>query len=181
MKSKEDKLEKICAEVADLKSYSGGGSVMAISGALATSLIVKVAGFSLKDKAISQEVGQILVQARQLLTDFYKLAEADSVAFQAWSVDKENGVLVETLVKVPLATARNSLSLLKMASFLVERGNQNLLADSRVVLELATACFYGGLEIVRTNIKLIKNPEFESKLREEIDQLLDEAEKLIKP
>lgn len=154
-----------------------------MSGSLAAALVAKVSEFTLGKKdcySVRNEINQILENSSGWQEEFLQLAEEDCQAFEKFSQGAKDDTTVKKLIRIPMSTARLALKALKAASFLAENGNQNLVTDSRCAIELATAGFYGALELVRVNLTLIKNKDFEEKLRKEIDQLLDQAEAIIR-
>jgi len=176
-------LSEICRRIASADVSPGGGTVSAISGALAAGLVVKVALFT-KDKKsyqpIKNQIEELEKEAKKLINNFLDLADQDYLVYEEFSRNRDDEKKIEKAISVPLEIARGAADVFKMASFLAKKGNRNLVSDSRCALELATAAFYGALEMVRVNLTLVKRSHFEAKTRKEIDQLLDRVEDLIK-
>jgi formiminotetrahydrofolate cyclodeaminase len=154
----------------------GGGAASALAGALAAGLVIKVSLFTLKKKkslALAENFKKIRQKALGLKRCLFKLADEDSRAFKAFLANKEDQKVLAGIVETPLQVAKSALKVFKLASFLAEKGSQEMVADSRVGMELATASFYGALEVVRGNLFLIKEAKFGKKVREEIETLLN--------
>ncbi|MFC1790532.1 cyclodeaminase/cyclohydrolase family protein [Patescibacteria group bacterium] len=168
-------LLQIDQSISGKKSSLGGGSVAALSGFLAVSLVQKVLMFSLGKKRLKNFEKDFLAWQRELeklAAQFLQLAKADGLAYQRYMKDKDNLARKKKLILVPLEIAQNGGRVLKVAKDLEEKGNQNLKSDSRVAQKLAAASVYGALEIVRGNLPLVVGGGFEAKIRQEIETLL---------
>lgn len=184
MKIGQQSFSQLCSEISQKTPTPGGGSAAAMAGSLAVALIAKVSEFTLGKKdyqSVERQIEEILKNSPRWQEEFFNLAEKDCQAFEKFSQGAKDQKMIQELILIPLSIARLALKALKTASFLSEKGNQNLVADSRCATELATASFYGALELVRVNLPLVKDEEFEDKVRKEIDQLLDTGQKEVKP
>ncbi len=181
MTIKEEKIRDFLDDLASKKPTPGGGATAALAGAMAASLVSMVAKLSVeKDK----EFKEIEEKAEKLREELLSLADEDCQAFErvmkAYRTDKrEPGRLrkiqkaLEEAAQVPLETAQQSVEVVKMASFCVQEGNQNVVSDARVAIELATAGVYGALENVRINLESIKDSKFCEVMKEKIDEILE--------
>jgi len=185
MKISQQSFEKICKAIASKKPAPGGGAASAISGALAASLVAKVAIFT-RDKKdyrqVKKRVKKIHQDAQKLLLLFQDLATQDQLAFKEFNLKKKDKKEIEKVIRIPLAVAQNARKVLEMASFLSQKGSFEMVADARCALELGTACFYAALETIRVNLPLLeKGSSLEIEIREEIEQLLDQTQPLLAP
>jgi formiminotetrahydrofolate cyclodeaminase len=177
MKISQWSFTKICSQTAGENLVPGGGAVSALSGALAASLTARVAGLSLgkdKSQSIKKKLEEIKKDSRLLAEEFLVLASRDCRAYKAFCQQKKDPKAIEKIIKIPLEIARKALKVFESALSLAEKGNQKLAADARCALEMATASFYGALEIVRFNLGLVKDSDRENEIRDEIEKLLVE-------
>ncbi|MBN1263717.1 MAG: cyclodeaminase/cyclohydrolase family protein [Candidatus Pacebacteria bacterium] len=175
---------EICRLVGQKQSGLGGGSVIALSGALASSLGIKILNFSLKGENNSDKVLKLeswLERAEKTTADFLELAAEDGIAYARYLQDKQVFENKQAIISVPLVMAEKANNLMTLAGFLIKEGKQSFISDSRGMLELATACFYGALETVRINLPLIKGKAWENQIREKIENLLDSVKDLVAP
>ena len=107
------------------------------------------------------------------------LADEDALAYKQVIKTKGEQKAVMQAAEVPLQTARKSLSILKMAYYLAKHGNQNLVSDAHVAVELAQAAIFGALENVRVNLPTIKNEKERQRLKNEIDAVVDKVKELV--
>ena len=178
MKASQSSFEKICLEIQEQTS-SGGGFASGLTGALAVSLLAKVMGKTSKKKSAKNQ--KIFKQLSGLLASFQKLAEEDKKAFAQFLKDSQNIGKIEKIIKIPLEMAQKSLLILELSSSLIKKGNQKMVADSHCALELGTAVFYGSMELVRANLPLLGKSQTEEEIRDEMEELLNQAEAIIKP
>jgi len=183
---KNQTIEKFLEELSSKAPTPGGGAVAAVVGAMAAALVEMVASLSLsKDK--EEKFREIGKKADKLRKELLSMADEDCQVFEkvmkAYRLPKEsnkqqetrNKEIQETLKKAaetPLKTARKSVAVLKMASFCVQKGNQNAVSDARVGIELATAAVYSALENVRINLESIKDEKFCQKMKSEMEKIL---------
>ena len=183
MKLAEKKIRVFLDELAGKKAAPGGGSAAALAGAMAASLVVMVAEFTIgkeKYKDINEEMEKVRNEGMNLKDELLELVDEDTRAYL--EVMKTKGGQAATLkaAEVPLSTAQKSLSVLKMAVWASEIGNQNLRSDAFCAIELATAAIYGALENVRVNLPYLKNQKVVNSLKDEIEEILTGANQFVK-
>jgi len=142
-------------ELASRKPVPGGGSVAALSGALAAGLVSMAAEYSAD--------GDMADKSRRFAGVLTGLIEKDAEAFSS-------GDLKEA-TEVPLQTARYAFEVLKLAEALIEKCNPRLVTDVGVAAKMAESAVEGALLNVRVNLVSVEDEEY----REEI---LEAARKL---
>jgi formiminotetrahydrofolate cyclodeaminase len=183
MDIKKSTIQDFLAELASKKPVPGGGSASALSGAMAASLVVMVAQFTIGKEKYQQheaEIKKIKTKALKLKEQLLDQADSDAEAYQKVMVTKGGQEAVLEAAEVPLATAEKSLEILKMAAFVSENGNQNLRSDAFVAMELAQAAIYGALENVRVNLPDLNDEKVVRDLKDKVDALLKATGSLVK-
>jgi len=151
-------IEEFLEELAGRKPTPGGGSVAALSGALAAGLVSMAAEFS-RNKDISDE-------ARTLMNALTLLVDRDAEAFAA-------GDLREA-TRVPLQTAKHSYAVLKLAAGLLETCNPRVITDIGVAAKMAEAAVKGAMLNVEVNLASIGDEDYKR-------EALKEAEEFSRP
>lgn len=142
-------------ELASRKPVPGGGSVAALSGALAAGLVSMAAEYS-SDRATAEK-------SRRFGGVLMGLIQKDAEAF--------SGGDLREATEAPLQTARYAYEVLKLAEALIERCNRRLVTDVGVAAKMAESAVEGALLNVRVNLISVEDEEY----REEI---LKAAQKL---
>ncbi|MFU8797019.1 MAG: cyclodeaminase/cyclohydrolase family protein [Dehalococcoidia bacterium] len=148
-------IEDFLDKLASRKPVPGGGSVAALSGALAAGLVAMAAEYS-TDRETADK-------ARGLARDLMGLIDRDARAFAA-------GDLKEA-TEVPLQTARWSYEVLKLAGTLLEDCNPRLVTDVGVAAKMAEAALEGALLNVQVNLISVKDEEYRREMLEAADEL----------
>ena len=163
----------------------GGGSVAALTGALAASLGRMVCGFTLGRKKFAEaepavrEIAGRLAQAEKLLR---AMVDEDAAAYGALSaafkLDKSDAGRADAIRKaagtaavVPLTTAGVCRQVLSELAALRPIGNPNLASDVDVATHLAQAALQSAAINVRVNIPLVDDSKAE-RLEAEVTRLL---------
>lgn len=136
----------------------GGGSVAALTGALAVGLISMVAQYSLgksKDKAVERKIAKILSQSQKIRDQFLELVDLDAQAYQkvvaARRLSKsKQRTAAQAARKVPIKICRICYLAIDLTPYLVVYGNQYLLSDIKVALELLEAAFQSAQALINT-------------------------------
>ena len=137
-------LKGFLEELAARKPVPGGGSVSALSGALAAGLVSMAAEFS-RDKKVAEK-------ARRLGKVLLKLVDKDAEAFAA-------GDLKEA-TEIPLQTARYAYEVLELAEVLLQNCNPRLITDIGVAAKMAEASVEGALLNVKVNLMSLEDEEY---------------------
>src|SRR5512136_501363 len=129
-------IEQFLEELAARKPTPGGGSVAALSGALAAGLVSMAAEFS-QNRDISEE-------ARTLMNTLTHLVDRDAEAFAARDLREAT--------RVPLETAKHSYAVLTLAGALLETCNPRVITDVGVAAKMAEAAVKGAILNVEVNL-----------------------------
>jgi formiminotetrahydrofolate cyclodeaminase len=154
----DDLLETVAAET----SAPGGGSVAAIAGAFAASLVAMAARFSREQW---EEAPGTVAQAEALRARLVPLADEDARAYESFllarrmsdEVDPEVrdaaiGDALSRAADVPLAIAEAAHDVAALAAEAVERGNPNLRGDAVTATLLAEATVRSTANLVEINL-----------------------------
>lgn len=153
----------------------GGGSSCALAGALSASLVVMVAGLSLKGSANMKGAAGIRRRGLSIQQKLCRAIDEDSKAFDAvikafrLPKDSERARLyrVRQIQKayqeatlVPQQVCQESLRLLEYSRTLVLTGNPNAISDAGVAALLADAALAGGMLNIRINLAAVTEKAF---------------------
>lgn len=135
----------------------GGGSVSALTGALACGLLAMVIEYSLgrkQTKAIEGKFARLLKEIQGIREEFLVLVDEDAVAYlkvraAAQAGVKEKKAAQRGAAAVQKKVARLCYKAIKVAPYLVEKGNPYLRADIEVALDLLLAAFNGAQRLLK--------------------------------
>jgi formiminotetrahydrofolate cyclodeaminase len=147
-------IEEFLEELAARKPTPGGGSVAALSGALAAGLVSMAAEFS-RNKDISEE-------ARTLMSTLADLVDRDAQAFAARDLKEAT--------RVPLQTARHSYAVLKLAGALLETCNPRVITDIGVAAKMAEAAVEGAMLNVEVNLASIGDENYKKEVLKQAEE-----------
>jgi len=137
-------IEGFLEDLAARKPTPGGGSVAALSGALAAGLVCMAAELS-RNKDLSEE-------ARMLMNTLAPLIDRDAQAFAARNLREATDV--------PLHTAKHSYAVLKLAGALLESCNPKVITDIGVAAKMAEAAVKGAMLNVEVNLASIGDEDY---------------------
>lgn len=189
--------------VADLSALTasdapvpGGGSISAMAGAYAASLVCMVAKLTLgkpKYASVQDEMAAIDRQAEALRLRMLDGIQKDSASFDAYmealKLPKETeedkarrqAAMQDGLkgaCAVPLAAARDAHAVLKLALSAVRGGNKNALSDALVGAMMARTALMGAVSNVRINLGGIRDEAFKAQMASACGALEKEAKTL---
>ena len=144
-------------ELAARKPTPGGGSVAALSGALAAGLVSMAADFS--GNKYSSE------QARTLMKTLTHLIDRDAQAFASRDLREAT--------HVPLQTAEHSYTVLKLAGALLETCNPKVITDIGVAAKMAEAAVEGAMLNVEVNLASIGDEDYRQQVLKEAEEFSD--------
>ena len=188
-----DFLDSVAAET----PTPGGGSVAALTGALAGALTTMVGRLTLGRKRYAdaedamKELVQEAEQLRHSLSDgIAKDAEAYDRVLAAYRRPKETEderrirqAAVERALthaaEIPLNTARDAVAVLDLVAQAAEMGNVNALTDAATAAHLARAAFEGAALNVRVNAESMADVERVEAWLEELEQLRERSQALL--
>lgn len=170
----------------------GGGSVAAVSGALAAALSEMVCTVTLDasppadvETELREVQGSLADERRRLL----ELADEDTAAFEDLmaayrdrSGDKRTPA-IETASKrattVPLEIATCSVAVLEGASVVADHGRQTAVTDAGASAYLAHACLRTALDTVAINLADIEDQDFTAETSDRAEHLRTIGERLL--
>ena len=189
--------------VADLSALTasnspvpGGGSISAMTGAYAASLVCMVAKLTIgraKYEAVQDIMTSADAQAESLRLKLLDGIRKDSASFdsfmQALSLPKNTEeekrarqaamqAGLKSACEVPLASAQDIHQVLKLSLDMVKHGNTNAMSDGLVGALLARSAMIGAISNVRINLSGIRDEAFTARMREACDHLEAEAHRL---
>ena len=183
-------LETFLDELASVEPVPGGGSVAALSGAFAASLVAMVCRLTIGKKnyeTVSDELQSILPRAEALQRELRELVQADSDAYarvmDAYKLPKTTGAeqaartrAVQDALKhasdVPLRVAERCADTLALARIVAEKGNRNAASDAGVGAVMAEAGLRGAVFNVSINLGLIKDEAYVRAHRARVAELI---------
>ncbi|MDR1296734.1 MAG: cyclodeaminase/cyclohydrolase family protein [Deltaproteobacteria bacterium] len=186
-------VEDFCLILSSDAPAPGGGSVSALNGAMAASLVAMVAELSLKRPELEgcfPGYREILADALELKSRLGALIDRDSEAFfevmdafklpkgtddekKARSAAIQQGY--KTAAGVPLETAALSLRTARLGERMVDLGfNTNAASDLGVGLECARTGFLGAMMNVSINLGSIKDAGYLDDIRHQMARMASE-------
>lgn len=171
----------------------GGGSVAALSGALAANLVAMVCRLSIGKEGYAEfadSLNPALSKADDLAAELLGRVDLDTEAFNsvmsAFKLPKETIEDKETrskaiqegykdAVQSPIAIARECVEVLLLCRELLGKSNANALSDLGVASQQAYAGLEGAIMNIKINLPSIKDTSFNSAIESEIKQLLKEG------
>lgn len=138
-------LKDLCGRI----SAPGGGSVAALSAAMAASLVAMSCEFTLgKEKYRKHEprIREVLRSALVLKKRLARLVDEDVKAYRSRDRD--------ACVGVPSEVCFLSYDLMKLAGEVLEKGNKNLASDAALAVILCETSFIAGYLYVQANLKM---------------------------
>lgn len=177
-------------EVGSKTPAPGGGAVASITGALAAALGRMVVAYSVGKKSLAdhqpalERAGQLLARTSDMLLE---LAREDALAYEHMNAlmklpeNDERRVrewtsAVEAAVTAPRAVAGACADLLRLLESLAPITNRHLRSDLAIAAVLADAGARSGWWNVRVNLELIPEEARRLAIRNEMRQLLSEAD-----
>jgi len=186
---KEMRITEFLEKTASKDPVPGGGSISALAGAAAASLVEMVANLTRGRKGfedVSEEMESISRKAaryRERLTD---AIDADSAAYgkvmdafrMPRDTDAEKGArsraIQEALrlaAEVPLAVAKDALGILPLAETVLKKGNPNALTDGLVGVMMAKTATLGALNNVRINLASINDVSYVARVSADVREM----------
>jgi formiminotetrahydrofolate cyclodeaminase len=147
-------IEEFLEELAARKPTPGGGSVAALSGALAAALVSMAADFSQNE--------DVSAEARTLMATLTHLVDRDAEAFAARDLREAT--------RVPLQTAKQGYAILKLAAALLETCNPRVITDIGVAAKMAEAAVKGAMLNVEVNLVAIGDEDYKQEVLKEAEE-----------
>jgi len=187
---------KLSAFVDELGSSSpapGGGSVAAVSGALASALVSMVCRLTIGKKnyeLVQDEMQYVLDITDELYKNLVSLIDQDTDAFNclmaAFKLPKRNEeeaaqrseIIQLAYIKaadIPLNIAKYCLEVLRLTDRIKDKGNRNAISDIGVAAESSYAGLESALMNVKINLGSIKDQSYKAACSQEIKELQAEG------
>jgi methenyltetrahydrofolate cyclohydrolase len=164
----------------------GGGSVAALSGAMAFALVEMVARLTVGKKgyeAVNDEMTEVIAAAVNLRDELLADVDRDSAAFDqvtaAFKLPKESAedkarrsaaiqAAYKAAAELPLNVARQIMQGMPLIETAIQRGNKNARSDALSAAFQAKAALAGALANVKINLDSIQDKDFVAKVSSEI-------------
>lgn len=187
-------LQVFLDELASAEPVPGGGSVAALSGALAASLVAMVCRLTIGRKgyeAVGDEMQALLPRAESLQRELRELMQADIDAYarviDAYKMPRgtpaeqtERTRAIQDALKhasgVPLQVANVCAAVLDLTRPVAEKGNKNAASDAAVGALMAESGLRGAAFNVSINLVTIKDETFVASYRAQVRELVARAE-----
>ena len=174
---KEMSLEAIASETASSSPAPGGGSVAALSGALAASLVEMAANLTIKSKkytAVHKEMDGLRAKALGLRLQLLDDIQRDTDSFNTYmdavhlpkgteeEIQRRRAAMQAALrgaALVPLGVAKNALEILSLCKEVVLHGNAAVITDSLSAALTARSAALAALLNVKINLGAMQNQE----------------------
>ncbi len=182
-------LEKIASEF----PTPGGGSVAALSAALAASLTEMVANLTIGKKGygdVEDEMKSVAQDALRLKSDLVSAIDNDSNAYndvmtalklpgnsEAEIRHREEKVQsgLKHAALVPLAVAEDAIRVMELAGKTIAKGNKNAITDGAVGVMMAKTAVLSALYNVKINLRAIKDSAFIDRISNQVKDLEQNA------
>ncbi|MBO8128472.1 MAG: cyclodeaminase/cyclohydrolase family protein [Peptococcaceae bacterium] len=189
-------LKQVLDKAASSDATPGGGSVAALTGSLAVSMVSMVASLTIgKERyaGVESQCRNILGKTRSLGAEFENLMKADMAAFENLMAcfkmprsseeekqQRQKAVqeAVKNCIEVPMAIARASVTALRLAGQVASIGNKNAISDAGVAVYLADAALGSALLNVDINLPMVKDETYARQVRYDKKELEQQAAKL---
>lgn len=173
----------------------GGGSIAALSAAIAAGLSEMVANLTIGKKGYEATEKQMKVIKKaaadyrnKLIKDIDRDSDAYNDVLAAFRLPKsyeleENfrkQAIQDAFKKaslVPLDVAKNAFKIIELADGVVKHGNKNAVTDGAVAVMMARTAVLSALYNVKTNLASIKDMDFVKRIRKDVTRLESEIEK----
>ncbi len=170
----------------------GGGSIAALSAAIAAGLSEMVANLTIGKKGYEATEKQMKVIKKaaaayrnKLIKDIDRDSDAYNDVLAAFRLPKsyeleENfrkQAIQDAFKKaslVPLDVAKNAFKIIELADGVVKHGNKNAVTDGAVAVMMARTAVLSALYNVKINLASIKDMDFVKRIRKEVANLESE-------
>ncbi len=181
------------ATTASNEPVPGGGSIAALSGALAAALAEMVANLTIGKKKyveVEEEMKEIAVALEASRTALVDYVDKDASSFDdvmkafklPKATDEEKAIRTNAIQEgtkyaatIPLEVARASYAIMEYSKVAVEKGNTNAVTDGAVSAMMARTAVLSALMNVKINLGSIKDEEFVKTMSEEVKSLEQKA------
>jgi len=185
-------IKDFCDELSTDSPAPGGGSVAALSGSIAASLVSMVANLTFGKKGYEKyndEVDDIASNSQKIKDIMLGLIDLDTEAFNYYmevfkmpkKSEEEKRIRDEKLkeatkkaIDVPLKTLETIKELLPYLEKITQKGNVNSISDAGVSALNLLSCAEGAYMNILINLKNLTDENYKNNIREKSKKLLDE-------
>jgi len=182
-------LTEFLEKIASHSPVPGGGSIAALSAAIAASLSEMVAHLTIGKKgyeALEEEMQEIAKDAFQYRERLIRTIDKDSNAYndvmaafklpKGTELERNNreGAIQEALINatlVPLDVARDAFKIIELAGKVVKQGNKNAVTDAAVAVMMARTAALSALYNVKINLASIKDTNFVKEVGNDVKRM----------
>ncbi|MDY6790109.1 MAG: cyclodeaminase/cyclohydrolase family protein [Thermodesulfobacteriota bacterium] len=187
-------IKEFLAKTASGSPVPGGGSISALSAAIAASLAEMVAHLTIGKKgfeATETQMKDIVKDATDFRIELMKDIDRDSGAYDdvltAFKLPKGNGQeenkrkraiqdALKNAALVPLGVAKKAIKIIELAHKVVKHGNKNAVTDGAVAAMMARTAVLSALYNVKINLASIEDVDFVKGIRKDVIHLEKEIE-----
>jgi len=195
MKLADLSIKEFLAKTASGSPVPGGGSIAALSAAIAAGLSEMVANLTIGKKGYEATEKQMKVIKKaaadyrnKLIKDIDRDSDAYNDVLAAFrlpkSYDLEENFRKEAIQDafkkaslVPLDVAKNAFKIIELAEKVVKHGNKNAVTDGAVAVMMARTAVLSSLYNVKINLASIKDKKFVERIRKDVTSLESEIDK----
>ena len=177
-------------ELASAAPAPGGGSVAALSGAMAAGLLTMVCDLTIGKKQYAEfddEARMLRERSEALRAELQGLAQADVTVFsylsaayklprttEADAASRRAAIqkVTRDATDVPLRVARAATALLPLCAPLARHGNRNAVSDVGVAVLLVQAAVPSALLNVEINLAVLEDQLFVRRTRAQVEDLV---------
>jgi methenyltetrahydrofolate cyclohydrolase len=185
----EKRVGQFLDELASGTPTPGGGSVAALSGAMAAGLITMVCDLTIGKQQYAEfeaEARELRAQAEPVRAELQGLAQADVEVFnnlmaayklpritEADAASRRAAIqkVTRQATEVPLRVARTATALLELCAPLARHGNRNAVSDIGVAALLIQATVPAALLNVEINLGVLEDQIFVRQVRAQLEDL----------
>ena len=188
-------IKEFLAKTASGSPVPGGGSIAALSAAIAASLAEMVANLTTGKKGFEvarERMKEIAKDAAEYRNELIKDIDRDSNAYNdvltafRLKKDTENEKNIrrqaiqdafKNASLVPFAVAQKAFQIIELADMVVKYGNKNAVTDGVVAVMMARTAALSALYNVKINLASIKDKDFVKRIRRDVRSLESKIEK----
>lgn len=194
----ENSCKDFVEKLASKEPVPGGGGATALVGALAAALTSMVGNFTIGKKnyvQVEDIIQQVLKDAETIQKEMLELVDLDAKVFSEFmavykmpkETEEEKTLRTNALQEkakeaalVPMRMARAAVKVQTIAIIALEKGNKDLSSDAILSGLFARTALRSAYYNVLINLQIIKNEEWKTSIKKELDDLIKQAEELEK-
>jgi len=188
-------LDKNCKEFVEVLASSspvpGGGGAAAFGGSIGMALCNMVGNLTVGKKKyadVEPEVKELLEKGYKVISELQALVDKDAEVFEplskAYGIPKDDPTRAEKLEKcaidacsVPMEILRKAYEGIKITNRVAQIGSLLVISDAGCGVVFLKAALESAMLNVVINLGIIKDEEYVTKTRNEMNQLLEDGRK----